>query len=88
MVDIPLTGNPPTTLGALKLARWLLALVLIAAGCWVAVDEATAKDKCQTRLGRWAVHFKLDSYYSNCRCMKHSLDFSDSCNSMYIPLLL
>jgi heme/copper-type cytochrome/quinol oxidase subunit 3 len=88
MVDIPLTDLPsPTTAVALKRARWLLTMVLVASGCWVAVNEATEKDKCKTTVGRLAVHFKLDAYYSNCQCMKHSLDFSDSCNSMYIPLL-
>jgi hypothetical protein len=87
MVDFPWSGNPPATYSKLKLAQMLLLLFLTASGCWVAVNEATAKDKCQTTLGRLAVRFKLDSYYSSCQCMKHSLDFSDSCNSMYIPLI-
>jgi hypothetical protein len=85
MVDIPLSGREPTAFGALKLARLLLTMFLIASGCWVAVNEAAAKDKCQTTLGKLAVRFKLDSYYSGCRCMTHSLDFSDACNSMYLP---
>ena len=84
MVDIPLSGSPPTSFGALKLMRLLLAIFLIASGCWVAVNEATAKDKCQTTLGRLAVRFNYDWYYSRCQCMTPSLDFSDACNSMYI----
>jgi hypothetical protein len=89
MVDIPLTESPPTNFSALKLTRWLLmmVLVLIASVCLaVAASEATEKDKCKTTLGRLAVQFKLDSHYSNCRCMTHSLNFSDSCNSMYLPV--
>jgi hypothetical protein len=87
MVDMPLSGSSPTSFSALKLAQLLLLLFLTASGCWVAVNEATAKDKCQTPLGRLAVRFKLDSYYSGCQCMQHSLDFSDACNSMYLPLM-
>ena len=94
MVDMPLPDLPskwrpdsPTTIFDLKLARWLLAAFLTASACWVAVDEATEKYKCQTRLGRLAVHFKVDAYYSNCQCMKHSLDFGDSCNLIYMTLL-
>jgi hypothetical protein len=89
MVDIPLPDLPskwrraPTTASALKQAQWLLTIPLISSGCWVAVNEATKKDNCQTTLGRLAVKFKLDSYYSNCQCMKPSLGFTDSCNSMY-----
>jgi hypothetical protein len=93
MVDMPLPDLPskwrpdaPTTVFDLKRARWLLGAILIVSACWVAVNQATAKDKCQTTLGRLAVQFKLDSYFSNCHCMKPSLDFSDACNSMYLPL--
>jgi hypothetical protein len=80
-------SEPRTTAYWLKVARWLLTFVLLASGCWVAVDQAVSKDRCETPIGRWAVRLKLDSYYSNCQCMKHSLDFSDACNSMYLPLL-
>jgi hypothetical protein len=38
-------------------------------------------------IGKLAVRLKLDSYYSNCKCMTHSLDFSDPCNSMYLGIL-
>ena len=75
------------TANRLRHAQCLLLAVFLACGCWVAVNEATEKDKCETTLGRLAVRFKLDAYYSNCQCMTHSLDFSDSCNSMYLPLL-
>jgi hypothetical protein len=88
MVDMPLPdlqtkgrSFPPVAAFALKRARWLLALVLISSGCWIAVNEASEKDKCQTTFGRMAVRLKLDSYYSGCRCMKPgTLDFSDPCN--------
>jgi hypothetical protein len=73
----------PTTSYCLKVCQWLLLAVLACCGCWVAVDQATAKDRCQTTIGRLAVHMKLDSYYSNCQCMTHSLDFSDACNAIY-----
>jgi|SRR6185437_16294174 hypothetical protein len=89
MVDMPLpeVQGAPVSAIALKNARRLLTLFLISSACWVAVNEATEKDKCKTTIGRLAVRLKLDSYYSNCQCMTHSLDFSDSCNSMYIPIL-
>jgi hypothetical protein len=88
MVDMPISDPPttwrpraPTTAVALKQARLLLSLVLISSGCWIAVNEASEKDKCQTTLGRMAVRLKLDSYYSSCRCVKLGvLDFSDPCN--------
>jgi hypothetical protein len=75
------------TANRLRQAQCLLLAVFLACGCWAAVNEATEKDKCETTLGRLAVPFKLNAYYSNCHCMTHSLDFSDSCNSMYLPLL-
>jgi hypothetical protein len=75
------------TANRLKQAQCLLLAVFLACGCWVALNEATAKDRCETALGRLAIRFKLDAYYSNCQCMTHSLDFGDSCNSMYLPLL-
>jgi hypothetical protein len=81
------TAGRLVTANRLRLAQRLLLAVFLAAGCWAAVNEATAKDRCETTLGRLAIRFKLDAYYSNCQCMTHSLDFSDSCNSMYLPLL-
>ena len=68
-----------------RVYQWLL--LLLACLSQVAVNEVTAKDRCETTIGRLAVRFKMDSYFSNCQCMTHSLDFSDSCNSMYLPLL-
>ena len=83
--DIPI--GTPTSAYRLRIAQWLLLAVLVC-GCWVAVNEATAMDRCEMIVGRLAVQFKMDSYFSNCQCMKPSLDFSDSCNSMYLPLIL
>jgi hypothetical protein len=55
---------------------------LLALGVSFVLAEAT-KDRCDNVVGRLAVRLKLDSYYSGCRCMTHSMDFSDPCNSMY-----
>jgi hypothetical protein len=77
----------PATAVRLRFAQWLLLSVFLACGCWVAVNEATAKDRCETILGRLAVRLRLDLYFSNCRCMQHSLDFSDACNSGYLVLI-
>jgi len=84
--DMPI-GRTPTSAYRLKIVQGLL-LAVLACGCWIAVNEATAKDRCETIIGRLAVRLKMDSYFSNCQCMKPSLDFSDACNSMYLPLLL
>src|SRR5579864_1425686 len=46
-----------------------------------------AQRRCNSPIGRLAVRLKLDVYYSNCKCMTPSLDFSDACNSMYIPVV-
>jgi hypothetical protein len=87
MVDMPLPdlqtkgrSFPPVAAFALKQARWLLALVLISSGCWIAVSEMSEQDKCQTPIARLAVKMNLDSVYSGCRCVKPMLDLSDSCN--------
>jgi hypothetical protein len=74
----------PVSVKALKQARWKLGLLLLFTAFLIVANEATTQDKCQTRVGRLAVRWKLDSYYSGCKCMKHSLDFSDRCNSMYV----
>jgi hypothetical protein len=88
-VTVPPTrwrAGPRITPVLLKRAAALVLAFLIAL-VWSAVMAEYAQRKCDSPLGRLAVRLKLDSYYSNCRCMKHSLDFSDSCNSMYVPLL-
>jgi len=95
MVDMPVSDLPskwrpdaPTSGVALKRAQLILmAILLLASSCWVAMNEATEKNPCETKLAKLSVYLNLDSYYSGCRCMKPSLDFSDSCNSMYIPIL-
>ena len=80
--DLPGRLSPITAYHRLKGAQLLVLFFLVlACGCWVAVNEASDKDRCQTTLGQLAVQLKLDSYYSNCRCMKPgTLDFSDPCN--------
>jgi hypothetical protein len=83
--DIP-RWRTATSAYRLKAYQWLL-LGLLACGSWVAVNEASKQDRCETIVGRLAVRFKLDSYFSGCQCMKPSMDFSDSCNSMYLPLI-
>jgi hypothetical protein len=92
MADISLNppkSEAPTTAPQLRTAQQLLLVLLFIGGCcWAAVNEAASKDRCETPVGKLAVKFKMDSYFSNCRCMKHSLDFSDACNSMYLPLVL
>jgi hypothetical protein len=82
MVDITtnIPGSRTPTSAYHLMGAQLLLLAVLATGCWAAVNEATAKDRCQTTLGRLAVQLKLDSHYSNCQCMKPSLDFSDACN--------
>ena len=93
MADIPLddirpANRPRTTHYWLKMAQGLLLAVLLISGSVAAVREVTAEDRCKSQIGRWAVALKLDYKYSSCQCMKPSLDFSDPCNSMYIPLVL
>jgi hypothetical protein len=91
MADVTISDDPPRigliTVNRLRLAQRLLVAAFLAVGSWAAVNEATVENRCETTLGRAAVRFKLDSYYSNCQCMTRSLDFSDACNSGYVPLL-
>lgn len=71
----------------LKRAYWLLVAFLLALG-WSAVLVEAAQRRCDSHFGKLMVRLKLDAYYSNCQCMTHSLDFSDACNSMYLPGIL
>jgi hypothetical protein len=64
----------------------LLGALFLAFGLSEALTDY-AQRRCNSPIGKLAVRMKLDMYYSNCRCMTHSLDFSDPCNSMYIPIL-
>ena len=81
--DIPCSRNPASAF-RLKAFQLVLLCLLACGSSWVAINEASARDRCETTIGRLAVRFKLDSYFSGCQCMKHSLDFSDSCNLMYL----
>ena len=69
--------------------RWLLLFTMLFALGWIAAEVRSEylQKRCDSPLGRLAVKAKLDLYYSNCHCMKHALDFSDPCNSMYPPML-
>lgn len=70
------------------ISRYLLAaiLMLIVLNLSMAVAEYRQR-KCDSPIGKLAVSLKLDMYYSSCHCMKHSLDFSDPCNSGYAAVL-
>lgn len=86
----PLRGTvvvPQSNWARLTLLRVQLGTFLIAFGACIAA-EIVSNNRCDTRLAKILVAIKLDSYFSNCQCMKPSLDFSDACNSMYLPLLL
>jgi hypothetical protein len=65
----------------------LLGAILIAAFSVCIAAEIVSNNRCDTRIAKILVAAKLDSYFSNCQCIKPSLDFSDACNSMYLPLL-
>ena len=83
MTDIT-TDTPVMPIASYDRLRFaqLLVLLVLACGCWVAVSEVTEQDRCRTTIGRLAVHLKLDSQYSGCRCTKGGvLDFSDPCNT-------
>lgn len=64
----------------------VLGTLMLAFGLSEALTDY-AQRRCDSPIGKLAVRMKLDMYYSNCRCVTHALDFSDPCNSMYIPLL-
>jgi hypothetical protein len=97
MVDIPINspgsavqwrGRPNSRLASLAMpATLLVAFLILLAWTWSAVATQYAEKRCDSPLGKFAVRFKLDSYYSNCQCMTHALDFSDPCNSMYLGIL-
>jgi hypothetical protein len=92
MTDFPMPGTPTRwTLGPLLTwlrllqGRALVIAFLLALG-WCAVEVKVEYDQrqCDSPLGKMAVRLKLDQHYSGCRCIKHSMDFSDPCNSGYI----
>lgn len=80
------TAAPQSNWTRLTLFRALLVALLLATGVCIAA-EIVSNNRCDTRIAKILVAAKLDSYFSNCRCMKPSLDFSDACNSMYLSLL-
>jgi hypothetical protein len=90
MVDVtlPQLGSPSRWHVTPALLIWVckrLLAVLLAVVLSVAAVEAIQR-QCDSRLGKLMVRLKLDAYYPNCRCMTHSLDLSDACNSMYIGI--
>jgi hypothetical protein len=79
-------GAIPAILAPLWLVQALLIAVLVAIVCCAAIN-ATKENRCKGVFGRLTVQLKLDSYFSNCRCVKPSLDFRDACNSGYIAII-
>src|ERR1700722_6392008 len=51
-----------------------IVLVFVTVGATLLALDQSRKDKCKTVIGRLAVKMKMDSWYSNCQCMTHSLD--------------
>jgi hypothetical protein len=97
MVDLPFPDSPPQSADWGKYGvhllreRWRFFLTLLFVLGFSAVMADAIVDyqnqKCDSPIGKLAVRLKYDLYYSNCQCMKHSLDLSDACNSMYIPIM-
>jgi len=86
-IALPQTAAIPQSNWA-RLSRWrvLLGAILLVFGVCIAA-EIVSNNRCDTRLAKILVAAKLDRYFSNCQCMKPSLDFSDACNSMYLVLI-
>jgi len=85
----PLRGTivvPQSNWARLTLLRVLIGAIVIAFGVCIAA-EIVSNNRCDTRLAKILVAVKLDSYFSNCQCMKPTMDFSDACNYMNLPLL-
>ncbi len=88
MADIALSPDRPIKPLRISQAKLsLLAFLLVLGATFACVLAEYMERRCDSPLGKLAVQLKLDAYYSNCKCMTHMLDFSDPCNSMYIPLL-
>lgn len=71
---------------SIRLARVLglpVAFLLIF-GLSMALSDTA--QRCDTNLGRWNARIHSFLFFS-CACKTPSLDFRDSCNSMYIPAL-
>jgi hypothetical protein len=81
----PRANSQPVSLALSAVA--LVALLFALTWSWSAVATDIAEKRCDSPIGKLSVYLKKDQWFSNCQCMKHALDFSDPCNSMYIPLL-
>ena len=88
MVDVP-ARERPTTPVRLRLARWqtfLFAVVFLLIGS-LALALAREAQRCDTTIGRWnaSIHSR---FFGSCACKLPKLDFRNSCNSQYLPLLM
>jgi hypothetical protein len=89
MVDITLPRpavGPRITPHDLLLVWALLVAFLIALN-WSAVLTQTAQRSCDTTTGGFSNGFSSGYETLRCRCQPPSLDFTDPCNSIYIPIL-
>lgn len=73
------------TRAGLIIAATLLIALLLAMG-WSAVN--TEQIRCEFKQGGFSAAFSSGFNIGNCNCKQPKLDFSDPCNSMYIPLFL
>lgn len=81
-------GLPVSAKGILQLAV-VIGTILVALN-WSEVILETYRsydyERCNSKLNRFLTHFGLSN--EHCQCIgPRSLDFSDPCNSMYIPIL-
>ena len=63
-----------------------VALLLVRNWSVVQADSDTSR-QCERTKGAFSSAFSSGFDTDRCRCKQSSLDFSDSCNSMYITLL-
>jgi hypothetical protein len=76
-------GQPITIAGLVLAALVLFGLALLN---WSAVLSDTSRD-CRLIRGSFSSGFSSDFDVDRCECPVHSLNFGDSCNSMYVPML-
>jgi hypothetical protein len=88
MVDISLPGLPSRgqliTRASLAKAIALLSGLLLALS-WSAVDNERLR--CEFKQGGFSGAFNSAFDRGSCKCKQPKLDFSDPCNSMYLPML-